>query len=76
MLINIFVQNKDRDVNFDVETAIRVCRSAGYFDLALSLARTHALHDWYIRIQVEDVKHYNEALTYIGQLPFIEVNHY
>ena len=39
-------------VNFDVETAIRVLKSAGYSEHALELARKHGAHDWYLRIQV------------------------
>jgi hypothetical protein len=73
VLVGMLSQNKEHDVNFDVETAIRVCRGAGYYKLALSLAETHSLHDWYIRMQVEDVKQYSKALDYIGHLPFTEV---
>ena len=39
-------------INFDVETAIRVLKSAGYSEHALELARKHGAHDWYLRIQV------------------------
>jgi hypothetical protein len=59
---------------FDVETAIRVLRSAGYAEEALFLAKKHAregdrpaapLHDWYLRIQLEDVKDWHMALQYV-----------
>lgn len=40
---------------FDLDTAIRVCRQAGYFQHAAYLARTYERHDDYLRIQIEDV---------------------
>ncbi len=66
-------QTKDRDVDFDVETAIKVCRSAGYYSHALYLAEQHEQHNWYLKIQLEDIKDYTKALTYIGKLDFDEV---
>lgn len=63
---------KDREVDFDVETAIRVCRQAGYFEHALFLAEKHGKHEWYLRIQLEDIKQYQRALQYISKLEFSE----
>jgi hypothetical protein len=40
---------------FDLDTAIRVCRQAGYFEHAAYLARMYEKHDDYLRIQIEDV---------------------
>lgn len=62
----------DRDVDFDVETAIRVCRQAGYFKHALVLADKHQKHEFYLRIQLEDVLDYPKALSYIHGLDFTE----
>ena len=62
----------DRHLNFDLETAIRVCRQAGYFQHALFLARKHEQHDWYLKIQLEDQKNHGDALEYTGTLPFAE----
>ncbi|XP_067666114.1 vacuolar protein sorting-associated protein 11 homolog [Haliotis asinina] len=67
-----FIMTKDREVDFDVETAIKVCRQAGYHKHALSLAEKHAKHEWYLKIQLEDIKDYHKALEYIGKLDFDE----
>lgn len=91
-----------------METAIKVLRQAGYYSHALYLAENHAHHEWYLKIQLEDIKvgdvfflcgaecsfedilgmiempsgrggtslpstspqNYQEALQYIGKLPF------
>jgi len=67
------VQTKDREVDFDVETAIRVCRSAGYYEHAVFLADKHDQHDSYLKTQLEDLHNYKKALEYIGRLEFDEV---
>jgi hypothetical protein len=61
------------DLNFDVETAIKVCRQAGYHEIALELARSHRAHHWYVRILLEDLKRDEQALRYIELLSFDEV---
>ncbi|XP_038609321.1 vacuolar protein sorting-associated protein 11 homolog isoform X3 [Tachyglossus aculeatus] len=66
-----FIKTKsESEVHFDVETAIKVLRQAGYHSHALYLAENHAHHEWYLKIQLEDIKNYQGALSYIGQLPF------
>ncbi|XP_010627592.1 vacuolar protein sorting-associated protein 11 homolog [Fukomys damarensis] len=66
-----FIKTKsESEVHFDVETAIKVLRQAGYYSHALYLAENHAHHEWYLKIQLEDIKNYQEALQYIGKLPF------
>eukprot|EP01105_Mastigella_eilhardi_P017822 TRINITY_DN4108_c0_g1_i3.p1 TRINITY_DN4108_c0_g1~~TRINITY_DN4108_c0_g1_i3.p1 ORF type:complete len:508 (+),score=152.35 TRINITY_DN4108_c0_g1_i3:1433-2956(+) len=60
------------EANFDVETAIKVCRQAGYYDKALSLSKQFQQHDWYLKIQIEDQKNFKEAVNYIQTLPFAE----
>ena len=62
-------------MNFDVETAIKVCRSAGYYSHALSLAQKHQQHTWYLKVQLEDIKDYQTALEYMGKLSFEEVSY-
>ncbi len=42
------------ELPFDLETAIRVCRQAGYFDHASYLAKKYERHEDYLRIQIED----------------------
>jgi len=65
-----FIMTKDREVDFDVETAINVCRQSGYPEHALSLAEKHNKHESYLKIQLEDIKDYTRALQYIGKLDF------
>ena len=62
----------DRDqLDFDVEVAIKVCRQAGYNKHALELAKKHGLHHWYLQIQLEDLKKFEEGLDYICSLDFV-----
>ena len=62
---------KDREVDFDVEIAIKVCRQASPED-ALLLAKKHRKHEWYLRIQIEDKSEYKSALEYMATLDFDE----
>lgn len=59
-----------------METAIKVCRQAGYHHHALSLAEKHQKHEWYLKIQLEDIRDYQAALLYIGRLEFEAVSIY
>lgn len=54
---------------FDLDTAIRVCRQAGYFEHAAYLAQRYHQPDEYIRIQIEDVGDYVDAMRYVRSLP-------
>ncbi|XP_068096951.1 vacuolar protein sorting-associated protein 11 homolog isoform X1 [Hyperolius riggenbachi] len=65
-----FIKASEGEVHFDVEIAIKVLRQAGYHSHALYLAEKHAHHEWYLKIQLEDIKNFQEALRYIGRLPF------
>ena len=56
-----------------METAIKVCRQAGYYNHGLFLAKEHQLNEWYLKIQLEDIKDYQLTLEYIGKLDFDEV---
>lgn len=58
----------DTDLNFDLETAISVCRQAGYFEHAIYLAEKFQEHDMYLDIVIEDMKKYDTALKYIKKL--------
>lgn len=66
-----FIMTKDREVDFDVEIAIKVCRQASTED-ALLLAQKHGMHDWYLKIQIEDRSDFKQALEYISKLEFSE----
>lgn len=50
------MQTSERKVHFDVETAIRVLRQAGCYSHAVYLAEKHMHHEWYLKIQLEDIK--------------------
>ncbi|XP_051902199.1 vacuolar protein sorting-associated protein 11 homolog isoform X3 [Hippocampus zosterae] len=65
-----FIKSSESEVHFDVEIAIKVLRQAGYHSHAVFLAEKHMHHEWYLKIQLEDLKNYEEGLRYIGRLPF------
>ncbi|PFH46708.1 hypothetical protein AMATHDRAFT_7477 [Amanita thiersii Skay4041] len=56
------------ELPFDLDTAIRVCRQAGYFEHASYLAKKYERHEDYLRIQIEDAGKYKEALRYLRVL--------
>jgi hypothetical protein len=56
------------ELPFDLETAIRVCRQAGYFEHASYLAKKYERHEDYLRIQIEDAGNYKDALLYLRRL--------
>ncbi|ORE02913.1 hypothetical protein BCV72DRAFT_40818 [Rhizopus microsporus var. microsporus] len=58
----------DNDLNFDLETAINVCRQASYYDHAVYLAEKFQEHGMYLDIIIEDMKKYPAALAYIRKL--------
>jgi hypothetical protein len=61
--------DKDTDeLPFDLDTAIRVCRQAGYFEHASYLARKYERHEDYLRIQIEDSANFGDALMYLRKL--------
>ncbi|TRY63573.1 hypothetical protein TCAL_03655 [Tigriopus californicus] len=64
---------KDQDnLDFDVDIAIRVCRQAGYHKHAIQLAKRHHRHELYLKMQIEDLEEYGEALDHIADLDFPE----
>ena len=56
-----------------METAVRVCRSAGFFEQALALTRKHEQHNSYLKILLEDTKDFQHALEYMATLDFEQV---
>ncbi|CAH0563845.1 unnamed protein product [Brassicogethes aeneus] len=64
-----FILMKEGDFNYDVDVAIKVCRQGSPAE-ALTLAKKHEKHDWYIKLQIEDHKKYAEVLEYIRNLKF------
>lgn len=65
-------QAKDRDIDFDIDIAIGVCRKSSSED-ALMLAEKYGLHLWYIKILLEDHRKYLAALQYMAKLEFTQV---
>ncbi|KAK7310771.1 hypothetical protein RJT34_08486 [Clitoria ternatea] len=68
--LNLFIKNDDSigELKFDVETAIRVCRAANYYEHAMYVAKKAGRHEWYLKILLEDLGSYEEALEYISSL--------
>ncbi|KAF9098206.1 hypothetical protein BGX29_011659 [Mortierella sp. GBA35] len=64
----------DSDLTFDLETAIQVCRQAGYHEHAVYLAEKFEEHDLYLTVQIDDVKQYDRALAYMRRLGPIEAD--
>ncbi|KAI0075983.1 hypothetical protein K474DRAFT_1663639 [Panus rudis PR-1116 ss-1] len=56
------------ELPFDLDTAVRVCRQAGYFEHASYLAKKYERHEDYLQIQIEDAGNYKDALTYLRRL--------
>ncbi|TFY60015.1 hypothetical protein EVJ58_g5412 [Rhodofomes roseus] len=56
------------ELPFDLDTAIRVCRQAGYFEHASYLAKKYERHEDYLRIQIEDAGKHKDALLYLRKL--------
>lgn len=66
--LNKFMKGEDAVGEFDVETAIKVCRSAGYHEHAMYVAKKSGKHELYLKILLEDLDRYDEALEYISSL--------
>jgi len=79
LLLNCYAKLKDvgkleafikqpGDLKFDLDTAISMCRQAGYSDQAVYLARKHEEHGLVVTILVEDLHKYAETMAYIQRL--------
>lgn len=68
--LNLFIKSEDGagEHKFDVETAIRVCRAANYHEHAMYVAKKAGRHELYLKILLEDLGRYDEALQYILSL--------
>lgn len=64
--------NDKEAAHYDIETAIRVCRQVGYVEVALDLAKKHKEHDWFLKIQIEDLKDDTSKKNYRRALKHIE----
>ncbi|GAB4859345.1 Vacuolar protein sorting-associated protein 11 [Ancistrocladus abbreviatus] len=68
--LDLFIKSEDGggEHKFDVETVIRVCRAANYHEHAMYVAKKAGRHELYLKILVEDLGRYEEALQYISSL--------
>ncbi|CDZ97685.1 Vacuolar assembly/sorting protein PEP5/VPS11 [Phaffia rhodozyma] len=57
-----------KELPFDLDTAIRVCRQAGFYDHAIFLAKRWKKHDQYFDIMIEDTQQWGAALAYLKDL--------
>ncbi len=53
--------------SFDLETAFKVLRSAGYYTHALWVAERAAEPKWQLDVLLEDMQSYEAALAFIGE---------
>lgn len=77
LLLNCYAKLKNTEkletfiktgTNFDLETAISMCRQGGYYDQAVFLAKKNNEHGLVIDVLIEDSRKYEEALSYIWRL--------
>ncbi len=78
LLLNCYTKLKDENkldkfllienVDFDIDTAIKVLRQSGYYKQALNLCEKHLKHEDYIKIQLEHLNDHMKALDYIRVL--------
>lgn len=77
LLLNCYAKLKDTEkletfiksgTNFDLDTAISMCRQGGYYDQAVFLAKKHGEHGLVVDILIEDSKNYEDALDYLWRL--------
>lgn len=61
-------QSPEEGLKFDVDTAIGMCRQAGYFDQAVYLAEKQQEHEIVVSILVENLERIPDALEYIQRL--------
>ena len=63
--LNRFIDSSDA---FDIDNAIIVCRNSGFHQQALGIASKFEQHHWYIKIQIEDLELFDEAISYLSDL--------
>lgn len=56
-------------IKFDVETAVKVLRMAGYYSHALAIAKSANEPHWYVDILLEDLGNYDEGIKFVFSLP-------
>ncbi|KAJ2663302.1 Vacuolar protein sorting-associated protein 11 [Coemansia sp. RSA 1200] len=73
--LNQFIHTQE-DYQFDVDTAIAVCRQAGFYDQALYLADKFAKAGIYLKLKVEDQEDIKAALEYMRKMADADTSTY
>ncbi|KAJ2880784.1 Vacuolar protein sorting-associated protein 11 [Coemansia asiatica] len=73
--LNQFIHTQE-DYQFDVDTAIHVCRQAGFYEQALYLADKFFKTEMYLKLKVEDQNDIRSALAYMRKLDDADVSTY
>ncbi|KAJ1892620.1 Vacuolar protein sorting-associated protein 11, partial [Kickxella alabastrina] len=73
--LNQFIHTQE-DYQFDVDTAIYVCRQAGFYDQALYLADKFSKTGMYLKLKVEDQEDIKAALEYMRKLGDTDLSAY
>ena len=60
-----FIYSDHAGIHFDVEMAVEVLRNAGCYEEALHLSKKHQLFMNHLRILIEDMQCFHDALAYI-----------
>ncbi|KAJ2546731.1 Vacuolar protein sorting-associated protein 11, partial [Coemansia sp. RSA 1933] len=87
LLLNCYTKLRDEDrldqfihtqedYQFDVDTAISVCRQAGFYDQALYLADKFAKTGMYLKLKVEDQEDIKAALEYMRKMADTDISTY
>ncbi|KAJ2726977.1 Vacuolar protein sorting-associated protein 11 [Coemansia sp. Benny D115] len=73
--LNQFIHTQE-DYQFDVDTAISVCRQAGFYEQALYLADKFSKTSMYLKLKIEDQGDIKAALEYMKRLGDSDVSVY
>lgn len=64
-----FIESYEKgNIEFNLETAIKVLRDAGFHEIAIYLAKQHKNHEWYFKVQMEDGGDVLSALEYMRSM--------
>ncbi|KAJ2161223.1 Vacuolar protein sorting-associated protein 11 [Coemansia sp. RSA 552] len=73
--LNGFIHTQE-DYQFDVDTAIHVCRQAGFYDQALYLSDKFSKTGMYLKLKIEDQDEIQDALEYMRRLGDTDISAY
>jgi hypothetical protein len=83
LLLNCYTQMGNLDqldafirqegLNYDVETAINVCRQAGFYEQGLFLAQQHGRHSAWLRLQLDQDKNSSTEAAGVSEMQAVAV---